>query len=385
MIRNVHITGILGVLTGVASLQGCSSGIPACEEPGDICAYFGTNVAALAEEGACRTEAPTYQVADMTVGPDGMVYVLDWNNHRVVTFDPPAEEGGCETLRVVTGTGMLGDGPAGPAESAAWNHPTNIAFGDDGLMYVTAWHNSRVISVDLSSGTCAFVAGTGKRSYNGEGLPALETDLDLPVGLEFGPDGLLYFADQANQMVRRINADGTITDVVGTGIYGYSGDGGPAADAQIFNELGQAATPGSRISFDLDAGLMYVADTGNHRVRVVDLATGVINTFAGNGQMGSGGDGGDPLMASLNAPRDVEVGPDGSLYIADSNNHCVRRVKDGMITSVAGQCGTSGYEGNGGAATEALLFTPLGIETDSAGNLYIADTLNNEVRMVLAP
>jgi DNA-binding beta-propeller fold protein YncE len=319
-------------------------------------------------------------VVDSTVGPDANVYVLDWNNHRVVTFDPPDEKGECDTLRVVTGTTLLGDGPEGDALAASWNHPTNLAFGPDGRMVMAAWHNSRVVGVDLEESTCAFLAGTGARSFSGDGGLATAAELDLPAGVVFDDEGLLYIADQANQRVRRIDADGMISSIVGTGENGYNGDGIPASEAMLFNELSQAAHPSGKL--DIAENQLYIADTGNHRVRVVDLGTGVIETFAGTGEAGFSGDGGDPVDAQLNAPRDVEVGADGAIYIADTANHCVRVVRSGAISTVAGICGEPGYEGDRGPAPEARLNEPYGVETDAAGTLYIADSNNHALRTV---
>jgi DNA-binding beta-propeller fold protein YncE len=376
----------------VAALFACDR--TNCDESGTICHYFGSpdpeydptvpgtagGVAGLANEGDCRDTSATYLPVDMTVGPDGAVYAIDWNNHRVVTFVPDDDQE-CETLHVITGTTMLGDGPVGPASEASWNHPTNIDFAPDGEMVIAAWHNSRVIGVDIDADTCRIIAGTGARNYGGDDGPAVDAVLDLPAGVAFDDDGLLYVADQANQRVRRIGLDGVITSIIGTGEYGYGGDGGPGTAAMLFNELSQAANPAGKLS--IDGNTMYIADTGNHRIRMYDIETGIIDTFAGNGEVGYGGDGGDPASAMLNAPRDVEVGPDGAVYIADTGNHCVRVVKDGVISTFAGRCESAGYAGDDGPATEALLFSPFGLETDPAdGRLYVADTNNHVIRTV---
>jgi DNA-binding beta-propeller fold protein YncE len=130
---------------------------------------------------------------------------------------------------------------------------------------------------------------------------------------------------------------------------------------------------------------LYLCDTNNHRVRVIDLASGIINTFAGNGAAAFGGDGGPATAASLNFPSDVAVAPDHSVYIADAYNHVVRRVDtSGIIRTVAGIPGQSGFGGDGGPATSAKFNLPEGIYVDRAGNLYVADVLNNRIRMVRA-
>jgi sugar lactone lactonase YvrE len=193
----------------------------------------------------------------------------------------------------------------------------------------------------------------------------------------------LYIADQANQRIRRVDSMGNINTVVGTGMPGFSGDGGPALMAQLNNPVGQAAAPAGRIVFDT-SGNLYIADTGNHRVRRVD-ASGVITTVAGNGTAGTSGDGGPATNAQLNAPADVEIGPDGTLYIADTQNSCVRAVgTNGNIRTVAGICGMRGFFGDGGSPTTALLDRPYGVESDSFGNLWISDTYNQRIRLVCA-
>jgi len=176
---------------------------------------------------------------------------------------------------------------------------------------------------------------------------------------------------------------------------GYAGDGGMAIAAKLHNNLGQATDPQGKIAMD-SAGNLYIADTGNHVVRkVAPGADGVlgsgppddetISTFAGIGTAGYAGDGGPASAAKLNEPHDVAVAPDGAVFIADTGNHCVRRVGvDGIITTVAGQCGgsTGSFGGDGELATGALLNRPYGVAVDATGNLIISDTSNNRIRFV---
>ena len=184
--------------------------------------------------------------------------------------------------------------------------------------------------------------------------------------------GNLYIADASNHRIRKVDAAGVISTVAGDGTLGYGGDGGTATAAQLQDPNGVA----------LDgAGNLYIADANNNRVRKVNSA-GVITTVAGTGAAGYGGDGGPATAAQLNFPRDVDVDREGNLYIADPNNYRVRKVDTaGVITTVAGT-GTQGFSGDGGAATAARLNRPTGVALDGAGNLYIADENNHRIRKV---
>lgn len=343
---------------------------------GNICTWAGTGMPGLGAEGAVATDTFFYLPQDLTFGPDGNAYVLDWNNHRVrqiLVSD--------HTIHTVAGTGELGDGPEGMATSSKFNHPTNVTFGPDGLMYVAAWHNSRVMAVDLAANTLAFVCGDGKRSFSGDGGDCKVASLNLPSAIAFDSAGNLYISDMANQRIRRRDTSGVITSWGFDGTAGYIGDGGPVEQAEMHATVGQAADPANRIIIEDD--VLYMADTENHCIRVVDLATGIVNTYGGNGSPGYNGDGGMATDALLRAPRDVAMGDDGTLYVADTDNSCVRAIApDGNISTVAGICAEPGYDGDGGKPTEAHLQKPFGITLDTDGNLYIADTYNNVIRKV---
>jgi sugar lactone lactonase YvrE len=189
--------------------------------------------------------------------------------------------------------------------------------------------------------------------------------------------GNLYIADRDNQRIRKVAAaTGIITTVAGNGSFALAGDGGPAISASLWSP--------SAVALDA-AGNLYIADTGNQRIRKVDAATGIITTVAGNDSSGFAGDGGAATSASLFYPQGVALDAAGNLYIADHTNYRVRKVAatTGIITTVAGN-GIYGYAGDGGAATSAILYNPHGVALDASGNLYIADTVNNRVRRVAA-
>ncbi len=358
-------------------------------DPGDICTMAGTGIAGLGTESVDALESHLYLPQDLSFGPDGQVYLLDWNNHRVRTIDADG------VITTIAGTGMLGDGPVGPALNATFNHPTNIAFDGSGHLLLAAWHNSRVEQIDLVSGELTFLCGTGARGYNGQAIDATTAVLDLPSSIDVDSIGRVWISDQANQMIRVVE-DGLIYDMAGRQrVSGYLGDGGPAADALFYASVGQAADPSSRIA--IEGNTMYIADTGNHLVRKMDIDTLVIERLAGTpptcdetgivcswDNAGTTGDGGAALAAKLTGPTDLAVGPNGDVYIADTGNSCVRVVHtDGTIDTLAGQCGVEGFEGDGGPATDALLHRPYGLTVAPDGAVWIADTYNQRLRRVV--
>jgi RHS repeat-associated protein len=216
------------------------------------------------------------------------------------------------------------------------------------------------------------VAGTGESGYSGDGGPATEAKINSPRGVAVDAAGNFYIADTAGSRVRKVNTNGIITTVAGTGASGHSGDGGPAIDAELDYPHGVAVDA---------SGNLYIADSSNSCVRKVD-ANGIITTVAGTGEYGYSGDGGLAVDAKLKSPHGVAVDSSGNLYIADTSNHSIRKVyANGTISTVAGT-GASGYSGDWGPATEARLSYPICIAVDASGNLYIADRDNQCVRKV---
>lgn len=347
----------------------------ACEAAlGNVCTMAGDGLPGLGEDHLPATETHLYLPQDLSFGPDGDAYVLDWNNHKIRAL---REDG---TMEVVFGNGVLGDGPEGPALEAALNHPTNLTFDPEGNMVVAAWHNSRVEKLDMVTGEMSYMCGDGTRSFAGDGGDCSVAKLDLPSSVAYDSQGRLYISDMANQRIRRVT-DGIIESWGFDGTAGYLGDGGPVQTAEMHATKGQAAYPANRILIVDD--VLYLTDTENQRVRAVDLATDIIECIAGNGEATYAGDDGLALDASFRLPRDVAMGWDGELYIADTDNHCVRRIgTDGIVSTVAGQCGVPGYEGDGGPAVEAKFYAPYGVEVDPDGNLWVADTWNQVLRKV---
>ena len=373
---------------------------------GDICSASGTGIAGFSGDGKAAFTAELYLPIDVTVH-DATAYVVDWNNHRIRGIDSAG------IIKTVAGSGKLGDGPDGLAEQADFNHPTSVAFDPDGRLVIAAWHNSRLKRLDLQTGELTNSCGTGKRAYTGDNGPALMADLDLPAGVAFDSKGNAFVMDQANQVIRKIDPAGIISRYAGQCVIacveplvpaacagtnktyckvdpdgckkpcegGFAGDDGPALSARMNQPYGQAADPAGRLAIDADDNL-YFADTKNHRVRKI-TAEGIITTVAGNGTAGKDGDGGKATEGQLDTPADVAISRDGTLYIADTQNSCIRAVtSDGTLHTVAGVCGQSGFRGDHATATSALLNRPYGIDVDGDGLLYIADTYNHRLRIV---
>ena len=378
----------LGTLAALALAAGACAADPDCV-PGKICTWAGNGEPAFSGDGLDRRQAMLYWPMDLAFAPDGRAYVLDWQNHRVRRVKP---DDTFETVLGTSDVGDgpdAGDERAAPGVAGTacnLNHPTDLAFTGDGTVIVASWHNHKIRRLDPDSGMEAVVSGAGP-GFAGDGMAALAALLSMPKSVVVSPvTGALYVADTRNFRVRRIGADGVIDTVVGGAMAGFAGDGGPPAAALLkFQMTGDNPEPGGALAIDAQDRL-YIADTENQRIRRVDFVTGLIETVAGNGVAGFSGDGGPAVAASLSHPRDIEIARDGRLFIADTDNQRIRVVDltTGIITTVAGN-GTAGYGGDGGSAAEAALWRPFGVAFDGAGDLYIADTFNNRVRRVVQP
>jgi sugar lactone lactonase YvrE len=362
---------------GETGETGDTGGPLACDGvSGHICTFAGyQGLAALGREDVPANESYLYLPQDLSFSPDGEAYLLDWNNHRIRRVDLDG------TIHTIAGTGLMGDGPEGQAKNAAFNHPAGLSFRADGQLLIAAWHNSRVELIDLDGGTLSFVAGNGTRGFAGDEGDARTAVLDLPSSVVEAADGTLYVSDSANMRIRTITTDGLIHTYAGDGTAAYAGDGGAASAAQFNNPKGQLAAPAGRLALSPDQQL-YIADTLNQRVRVIDLGTGVIETVVGTGTAGYSGDGGAATAATLFSPADVALGPDGELYIADTENSCIRVVREGVIDTFAGVCGEPDYTGDNGPAASARVQKPYGVAVDGEGNVFIADTYNHAIRVV---
>lgn len=370
------------------ALLACSGDPPPAETPddpcgvsGNVCTFSGIPLTATyGAEDIPATESGMYLPVDLTFDPSNNdAYVIDWNNHRIRRID---DQG---IIHTVAGSGFLGDGPPGPSLQNAFNHPTNLNFStvDPTKLAIAAWHNSRIELLDVATLEIEWIGGTGARSYNGDGQKGPDTEFDLPSAVAFDDQGDIYITDQANQLLRVLDTGGVVHDVGGhQRVPGYRGDGGPVKDAEFHGSTGQAADPSNRIV--VDGTDLYMVDSGNHVVRRVDLVTMLIDTVAGVPYAGYEGDGGDALDARFSTPRDLALGLDGELYIADTDNNCIRVVRDGVVDRFAGQCGLegAGYGGDGAPALDAQFEKPFGIAVDLDGNVYVADTYNHVIRRI---
>lgn len=308
----------------------------------------------------------------------GAVYVADLYNNVIRGIDRGTGE---ETIVAGDdGDGALRDG--GPARSAHLVSPSGVAADPAGNLYIADRNNHRIRRVDKATGIITTVAGSGTAGSAGDGLSATLAQLNFPEGVAADTTGNLYIADTYNHRVRKVDTAGVITTVAGVagpngvGGGGFSGDGGPASVAQLQYPR----------SVGVAGQYLYIADSANNRVRRVDLGSGTITTAAGGGTVVDDAPGTPATSAKLNNPSGVAVDGSGRLLIADTANHRVRRVDTptGLITTVAGVAVTAGdhFGGDGGPATAAKLYGPVGVSAAGDGSIVVADTENSRVRII---
>lgn len=281
-------------------------------------------------------------------------------------------------VMTIAGTGKPGFERGTPdAKQTPVGEPYGIAKGPDGALYICEIKTHVVRKLDEKTGRLTLVAGNGTKGYSGDGGPATEAQLNEPYEVRFDQEGNIFFVEMRNNIVRRVDAKtGIISTVAGTGKSGFSGDGGPATKAQL-------KAPHS-ITLD-KSGNLYICDIGNHRIRVVDLMSGMIQTFAGTGQKKPTPDGAKIAGTPLNGPRALDFDGKHSLYLALREGNQVYRLdlKAGTLHHLAGT-GKKGFTGNGGPAKKATLSGPKGIALAPNGDIYLADTESHTVRAIRA-
>lgn len=281
-------------------------------------------------------------------------------------------------ITTIAGNGRPGfGGDNGLATNAQLASPLATTIDQKGNIYIADSENNRIRKVDAQSKVITTIAGTGEDDFAGDGGPATQAALSFPTGIAIDKSNNIFIVDAGNNRIRKINSSGVISTVAGNGDNGFAGDGGPAINASV--DFGFSF---GNIAFDQQSNL-YIADSFNDRVRVINAQTGIISTVAGDGIGDYNGDGIPATIASLFNPTAVALDSQGNLYIADSLNDRVRRVdaQTGMISTIAGN-GDTEFVGDNGPATLASLSFPLAITLDSQNNLYIADSENLRIRRV---
>lgn len=357
-----------------------------CDDSGHACTWAGLPGAfGFNGDGLDRLATKLYWTMDMYFAADGTPWLIDWNNHLIRKVLP---DGKVKTVVGWIDPVFPGDGAPGETEASGaaglevqLNHPTDLGQLSDGSMLIMAWHNHKLRKIDPATERVTITSGAGA-GFAGDGAQAKGALLKQPKALEIDAQDNIYILDQQNFRVRKIDAAGVITTIAGNGIKASTGDGGPALMASLDFEAGSNPEPSGGLA--LAGGKLYIAETLAHRIRVVDLTTNVITTIAGTGTSGFSGDEGPALQAQLYHPRDLEFGPDGRLYVADTDNARIRAIDlgTGIIQTVVGTGEHGLDEQDDLLAAATKLKRPFGIEFDREGNLYVSDTINSRILRV---
>jgi DNA-binding beta-propeller fold protein YncE len=275
--------------------------------------------------------------------------------------------------RAATVSTLIGTGQAGHSESQV-NNPYGLAFGPDGALYFCDLDNQRIRRFDLKTRRMTDVAGNGQRAYAGDGGPATAGSLNMPHEIAFDARGHMYIAERDNNVIRKVDGKtATLSTIAGTGTAGFSGDGGPASKAQLRQPHSIAIAP--------YRGLL-ICDVGNHRIRRVDLSSGIIDTLGGTGERLATPDGAPLKGTPLNGPRTMAIDGVGTIYLALREGNAIYRIdpKTRTLHHVAGT-GEQGYSGDGGPARAATLAGPKGLAL-AGQHLFLADTENHVIRRI---
>lgn len=340
----------------------------------NIVTVAGTGYAGFNGDGKIATLAEIDGQTGAAIDPEGNVYISDFNSNRIRKISVSG------IITTVAGTGTPGfSGDGGPATAAKIFGPMGLALDKSGNIYFADNYNQRIRKIDMANGNIATIAGSGESGFAGNGAPATLAKFQSPEGIAVDANGNVYVSDCDNNCIRKIGTDGIIRAYagnalgMGTGVGSCWGDGKAAVNAELNHPKG----------LTIDAqGNLYFADCFNHRIRKINT-NGIITTVAGAGEAGYAGDGHIATAAALHYPVDVAVDQAGNLFISDHANHRIRMVNtQGYIATIAGT-GELGFSGDGEQATLAKLANPGFVEIGSNGNLYIGDNDNNRVRMVM--
>ncbi len=323
-------------------------------------------------DGGFAIDAELSDPGSLLVDSKGNIYIGDRGNNRIRKIN---QYGVISTIAGFGSAGMSGDG--GPSEKAKVNYPCGMALDAAGDFYFSDTRNNRIRKID-ANGIISTVAGTGSSGYNGDGILAVDATLSLPRGIAFDANNNLYIADYNNSRVRMVTPDGIIHTVVGNGKIPSSGifkENVPATDANLYTPTDVALLPD---------GSIVISDAGNHIIRKYNPSDSTVSTFAGmRDHPGSAGDDGPATKAMMSRPISLAVDHKGNVYFADQDGNCVRKIDaEGKVSRVAGDGSNPGpTNGDGGLAVDAQLKRPAAIAVDTVGNLYIAD-FSHRVRYV---
>lgn len=340
-------------------------------EPGEISTVAGDGTAGFAGDGGDPTLARLNSPFGTAVDLAGNIYIADYNNHRIRKID--ATTGSISTICGTATPGYNGDNI--DAASAQLQNPGRLMVDASNNLYIADVGNQRIRKIDSVTNLISTVAGTGNNAHGGDGGQATAADIGGPWGIAMDSAGNLYIASYSFHRIRKVDTSGIITTICGDGNAGSTGDGSPAIDARVQAPLGIAVDRNDNV---------YICDFGNEKIRRID-SDGVITTFAGTGSLGAGAENVPATTSPLSNPRDVAIDSNGDVYIADRDNHRIRKVSHvtGIINTIAGN-GNFGSGGDGGTAISANLYQPGGLGFDPDGNLLVCDTSNHKVRKVEA-
>ena len=323
-----------------------------------------TVAGSVLNDGDFATNATINSANGIAFDSAGNLYIADSSNNRIRKVDTNG------VITTVAGNGVPGySGDGGAATNASLKQPYDIASDAWGNLFIADSHNQRVRKVD-TNGIISTVAGTSLRGFSGDGGAATNAQLNTLYGITVDGLGNLFIADSFNNRVRRVDTNGIVMTIVGSGAYGFSGDGMAATNAAIDEPWD--------VTLD-SAGNLFIADFFNQRIRKVDV-NGMINTVAGNGSSAYSGDGGFATNASLDLPRALTVDSVGNVYVADSYNQRIRKVNPGGVISTVAGNGIPGFSGDGGSGNDANISFPRGVAMDGAGNVFITDGGNSRIR-----
>ena len=310
-----------------------------------------------AQTAVYATTIPLILPSAIVFDTQGNLYIAETARHVIRKVDTTG------AITIVAGTGTQGfSGDSGPAIAAQLDSPQGLEI-DSNNHYISDTHNNRIRKLNLATGTITTIAGSTS-GFDGDNNPATAAHLNLPTAIAIDPTNNLYIADTQNHRIRKVDTTGIITTVAGTGTQGFSGDSSPAISTTIDSPTGLVA----------NANNLYIADTHNHRIRKLNLTTGIITTLAGTGE---------PNTANLALPHGLTLDASGNLYIADTANQRIRRINTttGEITTIAGQ-GTQTFAGDNAPATTASLDTPRATGISPTGLITLADTGNQRIRQI---